>query len=164
MSYTPEYGAPQRQEITTEEVLAALLPDSPAAAVPQPSTPAPEARPSVPTVEELLAAAQRQGALLPAPPAPAPVPSGPVVPRWAVGTAVASVGVGVGSVLVAAALDMLSAAAAALAAGLAGLAGPLLVGAVVLLAVGASRRSSRGSVHVVQTVTQTVTQSVRVGR
>ncbi|MFJ3638043.1 hypothetical protein ACIPQI_38815, partial [Streptomyces sp. NPDC090112] len=62
MNANPQYPAPGRQ-ISTEDLLAALLPDSPAGA--QPSAPAPAAPAAAPTLDvaALLEMARRQGAL-----------------------------------------------------------------------------------------------------
>ncbi|MFF4821328.1 hypothetical protein ACFY2K_42875 [Kitasatospora sp. NPDC001309] len=96
--------------------------------------------------------------------APAVRDAGPLVPRWAVGTAVASVGVGAGAWLLAGALHLADMAVTGLVAGAsAGL--PLLVVAGVAVAALAGRRSSGGTggVHVVQTITQTITNRVHIG-
>ncbi|MFF5977203.1 hypothetical protein ACFY7C_37525 [Streptomyces sp. NPDC012769] len=164
MNATPKY--PADRPITDADLLAALLPDSPAGA--HPAAPAPAAQPTL-DVAALLELARRQGALeaavtaqaTPAVPA-VPQKSGPIVPRWAVGTAVASVGVGTGALLLGWALDLLAAGAAAVAAGITAAAPMLLVGAVVVAAL-LGRRKGGGAFEVTQTVTQTITQTVKGG-
>ncbi|MER7757810.1 hypothetical protein [Kitasatospora sp. NPDC097643] len=167
-----------RPQITDADLLSALVPDSPAAlagAETTPAAPAPTVLQSAPTGP--LTVAYRpgpDGTLVPvyvpvplAPAAPAVrTDAGPLVPRWAVGTAVVSVGVGAGGWMLAGALNLMGTAVTALAAGAtAGL--PLLVVAGVAVAALAGRRSTGGQggqgVHVVQTITQTITNSVRIG-
>ncbi|MET9957309.1 hypothetical protein ABZ135_37935 [Streptomyces sp. NPDC006339] len=162
MTANPQY--PADRQITDADLLAALLPDSPAGAAPAPLVPA--AQPTL-DVAALLELARRQGALEAAvtaktTPAEDKLSSGPIVPRWAVGTAVASVGVGAGALLLGWALDLLAAGAAAVAAGITAAAPMLLVGAVVVAAL-LGRRKGNGAFEVTQTVTQTITQTVRGG-
>ncbi|WP_423361566.1 hypothetical protein OH810_32060 [Streptomyces albidoflavus] len=162
MSTTPDHPAAARQ-ISTEDLLQALLPDTPAGAAPTRTAPAAE---PVLDVAQLLELARAQGALdasraaVPAPSAavvPAtPTNSGPIVPRWAIGTAVASVGLGAGSLLLGYALDLLATGAAAVAAGISAAAPMLLIGAVLVAALLGRRRAS-GGVQVTQSMTQTVT-------
>lgn len=167
-----------RPEISDADVLAALMPNSPADLVaPEtaPAAPAPTALQNAPAGPLTVAYQPGPNGLVPVY-VPVPMPTalpahqadaGPLVPRWAVGTAVTAVGVGAGGWLLAGALNLASAAVAGLAAGAtAGL--PLLVVAGVAVAALAGRKSAGpqrpgGSVHVVQTVTQTITNSVRVG-
>ncbi|WP_411107769.1 hypothetical protein [Streptomyces sp. cmx-4-9] len=169
MNANPQYPDTGRQ-ISTEDLLAALLPDSPAGA--QPTAPAPAAPAASPVLDvaALLELARRQGALevavaqqTPALPA-VPEKSGPIVPRWAVGTAVAAVGIGVGGTLLGFALDLLATGAAALAAGITAAAPMLLLGAVLVAAL-LGRRSGKdnGGFEVTQTVVQTITQTVKGG-
>src|SRR5690349_16085617 len=123
-----------RPEISDADLLSALVPDSPAALVAADTAPAP-APESVPAGPLTVAwRPGRDGVMVPVY-VPVPLPDtapavradpGPLVPRWAVGTAVASVGVGGGAWLLAGALNLASVAVAGLAAGAAaGL--PLLV-------------------------------------
>jgi hypothetical protein len=164
-----QYPAPDRQ-ITTEDLLAALLPDSPAGA--QPTAPAPAAPVAQPVLDvaALLELARRQGALeatvaaqpVPAVPA-APEKSAPIVPRWAVGTAVAAVGIGAGGMLLGFALDLLATGAAAVAAGITAAAPMLILGVVLVAALLGRRSRGDGGFEVTQTVVQTVTQTVKAG-
>lgn len=161
MTADRQYPAPGRQ-ITDAELLAALLPDTAAGAEPTtPSAPAPGL-----DVAALLDLARRQGALEAAvyvgqvePPAPAPAP---LVPRWAVGTAVAGIGLGAGALLLGWAVDLLVAGAAAVAAGIAAAAPMLIIGAVLVAAL-LGRRKGNGGFEVTQTVVQTITQTVKSG-
>ncbi|MEU7020945.1 hypothetical protein ABZ990_09875 [Streptomyces sp. NPDC046203] len=166
MTDHPQY--PTGRQITDADLLAALMPDSPAGAAPAaPAAPATTV-PAVPApqfdVAALLELARRQGALEAAVTqnAPAAETSGPIVPRWAVGTAVASVGIGAGACLLGWALDLLATGAAAVAAGITAAAPMLLIGAVLVVAL-LARRSKGGGIEVTQTITQTITQSVRGG-
>ncbi|MER5675291.1 hypothetical protein [Pseudonocardia alni] len=170
MNANHQYPDTSRQ-ISTEDLLAALLPDSPAGA--QPTAPAPAAPAASPVLDvaALLELARRQGALeatvaqkTPAPVAEDKLSSAPLVPRWAVGTAVAAVGVGAGGLLLAHALDLLAAGAAAVAAGISA-AAPMLILGVVLVAALLGRRSGKGDggFEVTQTVVQTITQTVKGG-
>ncbi|MFI8258902.1 hypothetical protein [Streptomyces filamentosus] len=161
MNANPQYPAPGRQ-ITDAELLAALLPDTAAGAEPT----APAAPPAL-DVAALLELARRQGALeatvqaqavTPA----APADSTPLVPRWAVGTAVAGVGLGAGALLLGWAVDLLVAGAAAVAAGIAAAAPMLIIGAVLVAAL-VGRRKDGGAFEVTQTITQTITQTVKGG-
>ncbi|MFF4673039.1 hypothetical protein ACFY1C_24845 [Streptomyces sp. NPDC001279] len=135
---------PSPRQVTTEDLLAALLPDSPAGATPTSPIPTPVAQPAL-DVTALLDLARRQGALeatvthTTAPAAPE-APAGPLVPRWAIGTAVASVGIGAGGFLLAHALDLLATGAAALAAGITAAAPVLILGIVLLAALLGGRR------------------------
>lgn len=157
MNANPQYPAPDRQ-VTNDDLLAALLPDTPVGALP--TTPPPSAQPVL-DVTALLELARRQGALEAAVTAPAtPEKSGPVVPRWAVGTAVAAVGIGTGGVLLGFALDLLATGAAAVAAGLSA-AAPMLILGVVLVAALLGRRSPGSTLEVTQTITQTITGGKR---
>ena len=152
-----EYPAPER-EITTDDLAAFLIPDSPAPIDKRP----------VPSTAELLAAWEREQQRQLDVPAPAPeVPANaePIVPRWvwkvSARTAIAAAVAGVVAFAVWGLAVALAAAAAALAA-----AAPYLAGALVLVVAAAllCRRGSAGAVEVTQTVTQTITQSVKVGR
>lgn len=158
-----------RPQITDADLLSALVPDSPAAlagAETAPGAPAPTVLQSVPAGPLTVAYHPGpNGTLVPVyvpAPMPAAVPAvrtdaGPLVPRWAVGTAVVSVGVGAGGWMLAGALNLMGTAVTALAAGAtAGL--PLLVVAGVAVAAVAGRRSngSGQGVRIVQTITQTV--------
>lgn len=156
VSIDPQYPV---QSAGIDELLAALIPDTPAGAE------RPFAEPARPAIDhalvaELIKLARDQGAVELARPAPLPVPvqastaSGPLVPRWAVGTAVASVGLGAGALLLSYATHLLAVGAAAVAAGISA-AAPMLIVGTVLLAGLLGRRNSR-AVEVVQTVTQTV--------
>lgn len=163
MNASPQYPAPDRQ-ITNDDLLAALLPDTPAGA--QTTTLPPAAQPTL-DVAALLELARRQGALeatvkaqAPAVPAEDKVSSGPVVPRWAVGAAVAAVGIGAGGLLLGVALDLLATGVAAVAAGLTA-AAPMLILGVVLVAALLSRRSPAPTVEITQTITQTITGGKR---
>ncbi|MFE3866197.1 hypothetical protein ACFXPT_38225, partial [Streptomyces goshikiensis] len=168
MSATPEYPVTGRQ-ISTEDLLAALLPDSPAGA--QPTAPAPAAPAASPVLDvaALLELARRQGALEAAvaqqrPTLPAVAEkSRPVVPRWAVGTAVAAVGIGAGGMLLGVALDLLATGAAAVAAGITAAAPMLILGAVLVAALLGRRSGKGGQFEVTQTVVQTITQTVKGG-
>jgi hypothetical protein len=169
VSANPQYPAHDHQ-ITTEDLLAALLPDSPAGA--QPTVPAPAAPAAQPVLDvaALLELARRQGALeaavtaQAAPNLPAvPEKSGPIVPRWAVGTAVSAVGVGAGGLLLGFALDLLATGAAAVAAGITAAAPMLLLGAVLVAALLGRRSSKGGSIEVTQSVVQTITNTVKMG-
>ncbi|MFF4821337.1 hypothetical protein ACFY2K_42920 [Kitasatospora sp. NPDC001309] len=162
-----------RPEISDADLLALLLPDSPADLVAPAPAPAPvAAAPAGPLtvgyqpgpdgtlvpvyIPVPLASNAAAGAVV----APHPTrEAGPLVPRWAVGTAVASVGVGGGAWLLAGALHLASAAVAGLtAAATAGL--PLLVLAGVAVAALAGRRSKdTGRLS----ITQTITQSIQIG-
>ncbi|WP_327167102.1 hypothetical protein [Streptomyces zaomyceticus] len=168
MNAKPEYD----RQITDAELLAALLPDSPAniipAAVPA-APPVPAVQPTL-DVAALLELARRQGALeaaVTAHTAPAlaedKLSSGPLVPRWAVGTAVASVGIGAGTLLLGWALDLLAAGAAAVAAGISAAAPMLIVGAVLVAALLGRRSKGGQGFEVTQTITQTITQTVKGG-
>ncbi|WP_420082955.1 hypothetical protein ACN6AT_39215 (plasmid) [Streptomyces sp. JL4002] len=165
MSANPQYPAPGRQ-ITTDDLLAALLPDSPAGA--QPTAPTPAAPAAAPTLDVavLVELARRQGALEAAvaaqttPAAAAPPKATPAVPRWAVGTAVAGLGIGAGGLLLGFALDLLAAGAAAVAAGITAAAPMLILGAVLVAAL-VGRRSKGGEFEVTQTVVQTITNTVK---
>ncbi|MFD6081716.1 hypothetical protein ACFWG5_39800 [Streptomyces hydrogenans] len=169
MNADRQYPAPGRQ-ITDAELLAALLPDTAAGAEPTaPSAPAPAAPPAL-DVAALLELARRQGALeatvqaqaaQPTAPAAVPVDSGPLVPRWAVGTAVAGIGLGAGALLLGWAVDLLVAGAAAVAAGIAAAAPMLIIGAVLVAALLGRRRKADGGFEVTQTVVQTITNTVR---
>jgi hypothetical protein len=163
----PQY--PTGRQITDADLLAALMPDTPAGAAPTTPAPAPAvpvapaAQPTL-DVAALLELARRQGALEAAvtKTAPAsPANSGPIVPRWAVGTAVASVGIGAGALLLGWALDLLAAGAAAVAAGITAAAPMLIVGAVLVVAL--LNRRKGGGFEVTQTITQTITQTVKGG-
>jgi hypothetical protein len=163
----PEYDARTAHQITDADLLAALLPNSPADLVKPPTAPA-AAPAGIPTVAYLPSG---QPVYIPVPiptnlPA-VPAAAGPLVPRWAVGTAVASIGVGGGAWMLSAALGLLADGMAAIAAG-AATALPLLVVAGVAVAAVAGRRGASGTggttgVSVVQTVTQTITNTVRIG-
>ncbi|WP_371589954.1 hypothetical protein [Streptomyces virginiae] len=170
MNANPQYPDTGHQ-ISTEDLLAALLPDSPAGA--HPTAPAPAAPTAQPVLDvaALLELARRQGALEAAvaqqnPTALRAVPekSGPIVPRWAVGTAVAAVGIGAGGLLLGVALDLLATGAAAVAAGITAAAPMLILGAVLVAAL-LGRRSAKGGggFEVTQTVVQTITQTVKGG-
>ncbi|MCX4752009.1 hypothetical protein OG455_41950 [Kitasatospora sp. NBC_01287] len=165
-----------RPQITDADLLSALVPDSPAGlagAETTPAAPAPTVLQNAPTGPLTVAYHPGpDGTLVPVyvpVPMPAAAPavrtdSGPLVPRWAVGTAVVSVGVGAGGWMLAGALNLMGTAVTALAAGAtAGL--PLLVVAGVAVAALAGRRSNGGGqgTQIVQTITQTITQSVRIG-
>ncbi|MFJ3638029.1 hypothetical protein ACIPQI_38745, partial [Streptomyces sp. NPDC090112] len=138
-----------------------------------PSAPAPAAPAAAPTLDvaALLEMARRQGALEAAvaaqttTAAPAvPQTPAPIVPRWAVGTAVAGLGIGAGGLLLGVALDLLAAGAAAVAAGITA-AAPMLILGVVLVAALLGRRSGKGGdFEVTQTVVQTITNTVKGGR
>lgn len=157
----PEYDVRPGNQVTDAELLAALLPNSPADLMQHQAAPAPAG----PLTVAYLPSGQ---------PVYVPVPiasnlpavvreAGPVVPRWAVGTAVVSVGVGAGAWMLSAALGLLADGVAALAAG-ATAALPLVLVAGVAVAALAGRRSRSGTgVSVTQTITQTITQSVRIG-
>ncbi|MEU9110024.1 hypothetical protein AB0D54_38020 [Streptomyces xanthophaeus] len=170
MSANPQYPMTGRP-VTTDDLLAALLPDSPAGA--QPTAQAPAAAPAtspVLDVAALLELARRQGALeaAVAQQAPAALPavpekSGPIVPRWAVGTAVAAVGIGAGGMLLGVALDLLATGAAAVAAGITAAAPMLILGAVLVAALLGRRSSKGGGIEVTQTVVQTITNTVKTG-
>ncbi|MFH8387723.1 hypothetical protein ACH4E7_43760 [Kitasatospora sp. NPDC018058] len=163
-----------------DALLAGAVPDSPAALTPSATaSPAPAVAAGPLTVAYVPG---QDGALVPvyvpvplasnaAPQGTAvaphsPVQAGPLVPRWAVGTAVVSVGVGGGAWLLAGALNLASAAVAGLAAGAAA-ALPLLVVAGVAVAALAGRRSKgatgSGSLAITQTITQTITNAVQIG-
>ncbi|MFK3735980.1 hypothetical protein ACI2LJ_37555 [Streptomyces sp. NPDC088090] len=171
MNAKPEYPAFDRQ-ITDAELLAALLPDTAAGAEPPTTTtpaPAPAAPPAL-DVAALLELARRQGALeatvqaqaaQPAARAEDKLSSGPLVPRWAVGTAVAGVGLGAGALLLGWAVDLLVAGAAAVAAGIAAAAPMLIIGAVLVAALLGRRKRDGGGFEVTQTVVQTITNTVR---
>ncbi|MFD9729249.1 hypothetical protein [Streptomyces sp. NPDC059072] len=169
MNANPQYPDTGRQ-ISTEDLLAALLPDSPAGAQPTAPAPAAPAAQSVLDVAALLELARRQGALeaavaqkTPAPIAEDKLSSGPLVPRWAVGTAVAAVGVGAGGLLLSFALDLLATGAAAIAAGITAAAPMLILGAVLVAALIGRRSSKGGGFEVTQTVVQTITNTVKGG-
>ncbi|MFB7829460.1 hypothetical protein ACFC8F_33905 [Streptomyces hydrogenans] len=173
MTAKPEYPVSGRQ-ITDAELLAALLPDTAAGAEPTaPSAPAPApAAPPAFDVAALLELARRQGALeatvqaqaaQPTAPAAVPADSAPLVPRWAVGTAVAGIGLGAGALLLGWAVDLLVAGAAAVAAGIAAAAPMLIIGAVLVAALLGRRKRDGGAVEVTQTVVQTITNTVRMG-
>ncbi|MET8297678.1 hypothetical protein ACFYZ8_44660 [Streptomyces sp. NPDC001668] len=158
---------PPARPVSDADLLAALLPDSPAGAEPTAATPA--AQPVL-DVAALLELARRQGALeatvaqtAPAVPA-APEKTGPIVPRWAVGTAVAAVGIGAGGLLLGYALDLLATGAAAVAAGITAAAPMLILGGLLVAAL-LGRRSGKdgGGLEVTQTITQTITQTVKGG-
>ncbi|MEU9166115.1 hypothetical protein AB0D29_38295 [Streptomyces sp. NPDC048424] len=168
MSANPQYPAHDRP-ITTDDLLAALVPDTPAGA--QQTDPAPTAPALQPVLDvaALLELARRQGALeatvtqqTPAGLPAVPEKSSPIVPRWAVGTAVAAVGIGVGGMLLGFALDLLATGAAAVAAGITAAAPMLLLGAVLVAAL-LGRRSGKGDggFEVTQTVVQTITNTVK---
>ncbi|BAU84695.1 spdB1 [Streptomyces laurentii] len=161
MTDHPQY--PTGRQITDADLLAALMPDTAAGAAP--AAPAP-AVPAVPApqfdVAALLELARRQGALEAAVTHTATIKTpAPIVPRWAVGTAVASVGIGAGACLLGWALDLLATGAAAVAAGITAAAPMLLIGAVLVVALLARRKG--GGIEVTQTITQTITQSVKGG-
>lgn len=170
MSANPQYPVTGRP-VTTDDLLAALLPDTPAAALG--STPAAPAAAPAPgfDVVALLELARRQGALEAAVAAPAPaaredsLSSGPLVPRWAVGTAVAAVGVGAGGLLLGFALDLLATGAAAVVAGISAAAPMLILGAILVAALVGRRggKGGHGAIEVTQTVVQTITNTVRTG-
>ncbi|WP_327170022.1 hypothetical protein [Streptomyces subrutilus] len=164
MSANPQYPVTGRP-VTTDDLLAALLPDTPAAALAStPAAPSPAPAPAF-DVAVLLDLARRQGALEAATAAAPAVPekSGPLVPRWAVGTAVSAVGIGAGGLLLAQALDLLAAGASAVAAGIAAAAPMLILGAVLVAALIGGRSSKDRGFEVTQTVVQTITQTVKGG-
>ncbi|MER5873324.1 hypothetical protein [Streptomyces sp. NPDC002044] len=169
MSANPQYPATGRP-VTTDDLLAALLPDTPAAALGSTSA-APAAAPAPGfDIAALLELARRQGALeaavaqqTPARPAVADKPR-PVVPRWAIGTAVAGLGIGAGGLLLGVALDLLAAGAAAIAAGISAAAPMLILGAILLAAVVGGRRKSGGPLEITQHVAVSVTQAIKGGR
>nr|WP_181391902.1 hypothetical protein [Streptomyces laurentii] len=112
--------------------------------------------------------ARRQGALEAAvtQTAPAAETSASILPRWAVGTAVASVGIGAEPCLLGWALDLLATGAAAVAAGESPPADPqcILIGAVLDRQPSIARSAPKGGgIEVTQTITQTITQSVKGG-
>lgn len=167
MNAKPEYDRP----ISDAEMLAVLLPDSPAEIIPAAVSAAPPVPAVQPTLDvaALLELARRQGALEAAVTAQTPartedkLSSGPLVPRWAVGTAVASVGIGAGTLLLGWALDLLAAGAAAVAAGISAAAPMLIVGAVLVAALLGRRSKGGQGFEVTQTITQTITQTVKGG-
>ncbi|BAU83851.1 spdB1 [Streptomyces laurentii] len=162
MTDRPQY--PTGRQITDADLLAALMPDTAAGAAPAPAAPAAPAPAPQFDVAALLELARRQGALEAAvtQTAPAAETSASILPRWAVGTAVASVGIGAGACLLGWALDLLATGAAAVAAGITAAAPMLLIGAVLVVAL-LARRSKGGGIEVTQTITQTITQSVKGG-
>ncbi|GGV30733.1 hypothetical protein GCM10010260_83930 [Streptomyces filipinensis] len=165
MSATPEYPVTGRS-ISDADLLAALLPDSPAGVQPTAPPPAAPAAQPVLDVAALLDLARRQGALEAVVNTPAPedkLSSGPLVPRWAVGTAVAAVGIGAGGLLLGFALDLLATGAAAVAAGITAAAPMLILGAVLVAAFLGRRSDKGGGFEVTQTVVQTITQTVKGG-
>lgn len=160
------------KEISDAELLAALLPNSPAELEVR------QEAPVVPAVAPMTVAYRQapDGTLVPfyapvttvamAEPADA---SGPLVPRWAVGAAVTSVGVGAGGWMLASAFHMVSSAMAAFAAGATTVLPFLAVAGVAVAAFWSRRGNGRGNgpVNVTQSVattfTQTITNSVRIG-
>jgi hypothetical protein len=158
VSFTPDSSSKVRP-VTADELFAALIPDTPAGAVemtPVDDTPAPQAADTA-GIASVAYRPDGSGALVPVyvppPLAPVAVPDhGPLVPRWAVGTAVASVGVGAGAVLIGYALDLISEAVAALVAGAAAAMPFLIIGLVILVALLGGRRRPGLSVVVKQTV------------
>lgn len=161
-----EYPAPERQ-VTSDDLAAWLIPDSPAALT------KPEPRP-MPTTAELLAAWEQQqrqadgsnasAALVPHQTTEVPAiiepEAGPVVPRWAwVIAARLLVAATVAAIVafVVWGVSMALAAAASAVAAAAPVIGACAIGAGVLLLL---CRRRPGSV----TVTQTMTQTVRVRR
>ncbi|MEU9148696.1 hypothetical protein [Streptomyces sp. NPDC048349] len=167
----------------TDDMLAALIPDTPATLTPAPRAGgAPlraEADGEVPSVAALLELARRQGVLegrlsasnaahsgtlVPHPTTQAPAEVSPIVPRWAIGTAVAALGVGGGLALLGVAVEAISSGLAALAAGAAAGLPLLLLGAFVLAAMVGGRRKSGGSLEITQHVAMSVTQAIKGGR
>ncbi|MFE3866125.1 hypothetical protein ACFXPT_37800 [Streptomyces goshikiensis] len=168
-----QYQPGRNSELTTEQLLASLIPDTPATLTPTASAAGAE----VPSVAALLELARAQGVLqarldandaartaaplLPVPAAPAELR--PIVPRWAVGAAVAGLGIGGGVLLLGVAVDMLAAGAAALAAGAAAALPFLIVGGVIVAAM-VGRRKGGGRLEITQTMTSTMTQTIKGGR
>lgn len=167
-----------RSDITDAELLAALVPDSPACLTsPQDAAGrAPQGRQtaaqSLPEGPLAVAYQTRPDGSLAPFYVPVPVPqslpavrhdAGPLVPRWALGAAVTSVGVGGGVFLLAKALDILGGAASALAAGASAALPWLVIAGVVIASVVGRKKTRGGGVSVVQTITQTITQSVHTG-
>lgn len=150
---TNEYPA-TRRDVSTDDLLAALIPDTPAAAE----------SPVGHSTAQLLELARRQGGLagtpehrpgtlLPAVPVAPAAPAGPLIPRWAAGVAVAAPAVGVGAVGVGYALRLIGSAVHAMEMGAAAIGGPLVI--LTVLALGVAGRRGRGSTVI--TMTQTTT-------
>lgn len=178
MNHYDQYRADEDRS-ATEHLLASLIPDSPAALVPSGSdTASPAAPEPIPSVAALLDMARRQGALearldasaakvyvpTPLPSAPEPGVAAPIVPRWAVGTAVASVGIGGGAFLVSLAVPAIAAGAAALVAGAAAALPFIVVGGVAIACMTGRRKSASGPLSITQTMTQTITNEIRMGK
>lgn len=175
MNPNSQYRGGQPQ-VGTEDMLAALIPDTPATLTPAPRVGGArlqaEAGGEVPSVAALLELARRQGVLegqLSAsgtahPTTQAPAEAGPIVPRWAIGTAVAALGVGGGLALLGMAVEAISSGLAALAAGAAAGLPLLLLGAFVLAAAVGGRRKSGGPLEITQHVSVSVTQAIKGGR
>jgi hypothetical protein len=142
------------KEISDAEMLAALLPSSPAA-MEQPQTVEYQQGPAGVSIPVYVSVAGVAPAAT-----PAATPATGTIPAWAKGVAVASVGVGGGMMLLAGALQILSVAVAAATAAVAA-ALPMLILAGVAVAAVAGKRGNRG-VSVTQTVTQTVTNKIRI--